>query len=136
MERNFSRDVDSLDAVFDFLAGFLSDSGAPDTGTEHLALIVEELFVNAVRHSPQGRDVSLGLEREGDSIVIRLTDRGVEPFDILQTPDVDTRLTLDERRRGGLGLHLVRRLSDSLACEHSGGDTTITVRAPLEAKHV
>ena len=48
-----------------------------------------------------------------------LTDYDVEPFDVTKAPDADVKLPIDQRRPGGLGLHLIRRLLDSIEYEYS-----------------
>ncbi len=48
-----------------------------------------------------------------------LTDYDVEPFDVTKAPDVDVTLPIEQRRPGGLGLHLIRRLLDSIEYEYS-----------------
>ena len=48
-----------------------------------------------------------------------LTDYDVERFDVTQAPDADINLPIEKRRPGGLGLHLIRRLVDSMQYEYS-----------------
>ena len=48
-----------------------------------------------------------------------LTDYDVDPFDVTKAPDVDVTLPIEQRRPGGLGLHLIRRLMDSVDYEYS-----------------
>ena len=48
-----------------------------------------------------------------------LTDHGVEPFDVTRAPDVDISLPIDRREPGGLGLHLLRRVVDSVEYAYS-----------------
>ena len=43
-----------------------------------------------------------------------LIDEGVEPFDPTTAPEVDVHLPLAERQPGKLGIHLVKRLVDSI----------------------
>jgi anti-sigma regulatory factor (Ser/Thr protein kinase) len=41
---------------------------------------------------------------------------------VTKAPDADVRLPIDQRQPGGLGLHLVRELLDSLEYEYSPAD--------------
>ncbi len=56
-------------------------------------------------------DISGGVE-------VTLTDYDVEAFDVTKAPDVDIDLPIAQRRPGGLGLHLIRRLLDSIEYEY------------------
>jgi serine/threonine-protein kinase RsbW len=49
-----------------------------------------------------------------DRVRVTLTDDG-RPFDPLEMPAPDTTLTTQERRIGGLGIHLVRRIMDEVS---------------------
>jgi anti-sigma regulatory factor (Ser/Thr protein kinase) len=52
-------------------------------------------------------------------VEVTLTDHDVERFDVTQAPDANINLPLEQRRPGGLGLHLIRRLVDSMTYEYS-----------------
>jgi anti-sigma regulatory factor (Ser/Thr protein kinase) len=57
-------------------------------------------------------------------------DRGRE-FDPLGTPPADVASDLDQRRIGGLGIHLVRTLTDHLAYDRRDGTNRLTFRKAL-----
>ena len=66
------------------------------------------------------RDAAL-VEVEG-GVEVTLTDYDVEPFDVTKAPDVDIDLPVEQRKPGGLGLHLIRRLVDSIEYRYSPED--------------
>ncbi len=114
-EEKFKRRIESLDEVFGFvdevLEGRTIDSGARFA----VKLATEELFTNLVRHNIGGRDhIVLGYEVGDDRVAIHLTDFDVEPFDSYKVEPVDTKAPIEQRRPGGLGLHLVRNVIDKL----------------------
>jgi serine/threonine-protein kinase RsbW len=135
VQRAFPRDIRSLGEIFRFVRESLESEGIPaePAVTFWVDLIVEELFTNAVKYGGEsGRDVAIHLNREDDSLVIRLTDFEAREFDITTVPEVDTAMPLSERKAGGLGLHLVRRIADDVSYEYKDRTSTITVTKRLE----
>ncbi len=63
--------------------------------------------------------VRIDLAKVDDGVEVTLTDYDVEPFDVTQAPDVNIELPIEQRKPGGLGLHLIRRLVDSIEYEYS-----------------
>ena len=63
-------------------------------------------------------------------VEVTLTDYDVDPFDVAQAPAVDVDLPIGQRRPGGLGLHLLRRMLDRIDYNYSrdGRVSRITFR--------
>lgn len=83
-----------------------------------LRIIVEEASVNVMHHAyPAGQCGPLTLEvrvvdQDGPRrIVLTLEDQG-RPFDPLSVAPVDITATVETRAPGGLGVHLIRQLSN------------------------
>ena len=53
------------------------------------------------------------------------------PFDPTAEKKVDTTLSAEERRVGGLGIHLVRELMDSINYERINGHNILTLRKQI-----
>jgi anti-sigma regulatory factor (Ser/Thr protein kinase) len=126
--RRFGRTLGSLESIFGFVAGFLEANGLPAAAAFELDLVIEELFTNMVKYHPLGAsEIEIGLSRSGPDVVVVIRDSDVEPFDPTTAPPADLDRPLHERRAGGLGLHLVRRIARDLRYEHRDRCSTITV---------
>jgi serine/threonine-protein kinase RsbW len=133
MQRSFRRRIDVLDELFAFVAEFLAAADVDRGAAFDLEFILEEMFTNMVKYNRGGGGViGVELERLGDSVRIQLTDADVAPFDPSQLPAADTSSPLVERKVGGLGVHLVRRMAESLTYEHRDGTNIVTVVKRLE----
>lgn len=119
----FARDIRSdpreLDRVLLELTTFLESNGVEASVTYVAQLAVEELILNVIKHAYRGetgRTIALRLDVEPNQAVIEVEDDGA-PFDPRTAPDPDFDGMLLGQRIGGLGLHLVRSLTDSLEYE-------------------
>lgn len=88
----------------------------------------DELLTNALDHGlaagPDPR-LELQLARDDDGVSAELVDNGVafDPFADIAPPDLDS--ALDQRAIGGLGVHLVRNLMDTVRYERRDGHNHI-----------
>jgi serine/threonine-protein kinase RsbW len=133
MEREFKRTMASLESVFEFLHAFMSLHQVDAETTQTIDLVVEELFTNMVKYNPGVRDeISIRLQKSSNVLSICLIDPNSKPFDVTKKEDPQLDLPLKERKPGGLGIFMVKKLTDSLDYEHHNGTTTITVTKRLE----
>ncbi len=97
------------------LAGF--EQGTPD----RIALAVDEATTNAIEHAYHGapdRAVELRFDEQGLELKVEVVDNG-EGVDPRAMPRVDLERYASERRRGGLGVHLMGRIMDSVTFRRS-----------------
>ncbi len=133
MERSFNREMRTLETVFEFVDEFVTSNGLDEDVAFPLKLAVEELFTNFVRHNSGGQEhIYISLNKCDGRLIIKLKDFDVEPFDGMDAPAVDVRQSLEERKVGGLGVHLIRSLFDTL--EYDYRDRTLCVTATKTLK--
>jgi anti-sigma regulatory factor (Ser/Thr protein kinase) len=134
MEKSFRRATESLEGIFAFLQDFAAAEGLDESVTYIMNLVIEELFTNMVKYSPGGSaEIPISLEREGGRLIMRLVDRDVEEFDITKTKKVNTDLPLEERKPGGLGLHLIKHMVDEIDYQYKDSSSVITIAKNLES---
>jgi len=115
---HFARRIDAVGAIFDFVGAEFARHGVDPSLRRPVELALEELFTNMVKYGRGGAEVQLSLVPIPDGVEATLVDEGVEPFDPTAVPEVDVRRPLSERQPGGLGIHLVKRLVDSIDYEY------------------
>lgn len=134
MEKLFKRTFESLEEVFDFLDAFVKANGIGRDAAYTINLAVEELFTNMVKYNPDNaNDISISIQRTNNDLSVTLLDSDAEPFDITQTAEVDITQTLAERRAGGLGIHLIKKMVDHLEYEYNNRQSRITLIKRLES---
>jgi serine phosphatase RsbU (regulator of sigma subunit)/anti-sigma regulatory factor (Ser/Thr protein kinase) len=128
-ERRFRRDFASLEAIFGFTAAFFVRHALDREMLHDVDFVLEELFTNMVKYSPGGdAEIRISMRAVDRGVEVTLTDRGVDRFDVTQAPDANTDLGIEQRRPGGLGLHLIRRLVDFLHYEYSDAERESRIR--------
>ena len=125
----FRREIEAIDEVFAFLETFVDGQEIDEKTAFCINLVVEELFTNMVRHNEGGGDqITVTIERRNDRVHIELVDVDVEPFDP-ETADVPAvNAGIEERRPGGLGLYLVRKMVDDLNYDYAAEDRRMRIR--------
>lgn len=102
-------------------------------------LILEEALVNVVNYAYRDRDsgdITLTTRFDSDSgkLTFEISDQGT-PFNPIMIPKPDLEASADERRIGGLGIHLVRTLSDNLEYRHSDSRNILTITVLTQKHH-
>ncbi len=137
MERLFQRNVDSLKDVFIFVKTFSAEAGLGERTVFYLEFIIEELFTNMVKYNPRTTaDIRVALERFRSELVVTIVDPDSERFDLMDAPPVDITQSLDERKIGGLGIHLVKTMADSVGYEYKDRQSKIVIRKKIEDTNV
>ncbi len=129
-------DLAELDRLQEFLDAYCDRTGLPDNTRYHLILVLEELLINSVRHGrcdPRAQAIRIGLQREGDRLLIAFSDNGV-PFDPSTAPPPNLTQDLLRRPIGGLGIHLVRSLVPEIRYERRDGRNCLFLAKPIETQ--
>ncbi|HEY2816170.1 MAG TPA: ATP-binding protein [Casimicrobiaceae bacterium] len=116
----FKRSFDSIPEIFALTADTFAREGIDPRLLPTVDLALEELFTNMVKYSTTTTaPVQVEIVPIAEGVEVTLIDRDVEPFDVTKAPDVDVSLPIDQRDPGGLGLHLIRRMLDSIEYEYT-----------------
>ena len=102
--------------------------------TMQMNLAMEEAVVNVMNYAypPDVKgEVHIRAVANEARLKFIITDDG-KPFDPTAREEVDTTLTAEEREIGGLGIHLVRTIMDSINYENVDGKNIFTLRKKLK----
>ena len=133
MEQKFKREIRSLEKIFDFISGFSTANRIGDSDVFVIKFVVEEIFTNMVKYnSMSNKDILVSLRRHSNTLSISLIDFDVDPFDLTKTEEIDIHQSLRERKVGGLGLHLVKKMVDKVEYEHKNRESKVTLTKTLE----
>lgn len=98
-----------------------------------LNVVLDELFTNTVRHggcAGMAQAARIRLSAGDGAVEVEYADRG-KPFDPADAPKPDLQAPLEERRRGGLGLHFVREMTSEFTYRRDGEWNRMALRIPV-----
>lgn len=133
MTGEFDKSMRALSELFAFLGEFAGTNGLAEGEALCLDLVAEELFTNAVKYGAgDGGRVRLSVDKVGRQWRLELVDYDAEPFDPETAEPAALGDRIETRKRGGLGLHLVRSLVDEVAYEYRNREMRVLVTKQLE----
>ncbi len=92
-------------------------------------LFLEELVLNVMMHGSDdgSAEVRLNIQSTGQEVRMVISDNG-KPFNPLEeTPEPDLDSSVEDRRVGGLGVHMVRNMADDFQYQFVDGYNRVTV---------
>ncbi len=108
--------TDNLALIREFTKSAAEESGFSDETTGKIVLAVDEACTNIIKHaykySPNG-NINIGIKFEGIKFTISITDEG-NHFDPNKIPEPDLREYYKQKRIGGLGMFLMKKLMDEV----------------------
>ena len=137
VEQLFHRSNNELEKTFEFIDRFFSTELIPVEFSNVIKFIVEELFTNMVKYNPTGESpIRIMLTKQENKVVIVAIDAASKPFDVTKAPEAETTLSLEERKIGGLGIYLIRKMVDEAYYEYGNGMSKTTLVKYLENQNV
>ena len=120
--------TEQLEPLTAFVEGVLEDEGCPYAVIMQMNVALDEIFTNIslYAYGAEGGEVTVSCGVENGSATLVFTDSGV-PYNPLAKADPDVTLSAEERQIGGLGIFMVKKMSDSMDYEYVDGKNVLTV---------
>ena len=124
----------NLPQVQAFIDEQLEEVGCPMPAQISIDIAVEELFVNIASYAygnGSGKAVvQVTVHEDPLSVEITFIDNGKQ-YDPLAKADPDTTLSAKERKKGGLGIFMVKKSMDNVSYEYKDGKNILTIKKNL-----
>jgi len=115
----FAAKFEFLDEIREYVGNIARESGFGNKDIYNIQLATDEAASNIIEHAYENSSdgvLELSCSVQDNTIKIILTDHG-EPFDPSEIPLPDLKADLSDRKIGGLGIFLMRKLMDEVHYE-------------------
>jgi len=122
-----------LSRLHPFLKAYCEREGTPMEQVFDFEIILEELVTNVMKYggvAAGGECCLIELVRDANHLTIHFSDEGI-PFNPLEQEEVDTNLPIEDRPIGGLGIHFIKKLTDTQSYERREGRNVLTLTKTL-----
>ena len=103
-----------LEDVRRFVVLHAQEADFPEDAVEQFKIAVDEACTNIIEHAYGGQanhEVDIAIIIDADRFTVRIRDEGL-PFDRSTYHEPDLLKLASKRKKGGLGVHIIRRLMD------------------------
>ena len=122
--------VENLKEFMRFVSDFAVAEGFTSKTIQQIELATEEALVNIFNYAypdDETGEVEVRCRMEDpSSLVIDILDTG-QPFDIHSVPEPDLTLDVSERKEGGLGIYLIKKMVSRVQYRREGGSNILTL---------
>jgi sigma-B regulation protein RsbU (phosphoserine phosphatase) len=122
-------DTSQTERLGEWMEMVCEQAGFDAATSTKLNIAVEEAVVNVMNYAypaDSPGEVRIDASVADGKLVLTISDWG-QPFDPTAVEPVDTSLDADDRPIGGLGIHLIRRYTDSLSYERRDDMNVLTM---------
>jgi serine/threonine-protein kinase RsbW len=116
--------IDNLKGVRDFIRGALKDHSVSDLQISEMVLALDEMCSNLMIHAHHCNpdelfELHIRVEKD-NPIIFEIIDDG-NTFDINQFSEPELGNLVHEKRKGGLGIRLVKSIMDKIEYQQTSG---------------
>lgn len=136
MELRFPSESRYLHMVHQLTKNLAETTGFEPVEAEQIALAVDEAATNVIQHAyggKPGREIEIHFDPEGDSLDIVILHEG-KPLESVPVPEFDLDKLVAERRKGGLGLTIMRQMMDKVEHGRAGTGKNMCVMVRYKQK--
>ena len=115
----FEANFHNLDEIRDFVGESARQAGFSEKEIYSIQLAADEASTNIIEHAYAGIEngkIEIGCSITGGELKIVMRDNG-KSFDPSSVPEPNVKAELSERKIGGLGMYLMRKLMDDVVYE-------------------
>lgn len=134
VETSILNKIRDLARMPDLVERFAAEHQLSPDAVFGMNVALDEMLSNIIKYGYTDdaiHEIRVRLSVDGPMVVFEIEDDG-RPFDPLAAPAVDVEAPVEERRVGGLGIHIVRQLMREMDYARVAGRNRLVMKMPLE----
>ena len=133
VETSILNKIRDLARIPDLVSQFAEEQGLSEDVVFSLNVALDEMLSNVIKYGYTDdaiHEIHVRLSVAGPLLVTEIEDDG-QPFDPCAAAPVDVDAPLDERKVGGLGIHIVRKLMSEVVYARVNGRNRLVMKMLL-----
>lgn len=122
--------IENIEKINDFVNEKLDQIKCPMKIKMQINIAIDEIFGNIAyyAYSPKVGQATIQMEINQNplSVILTFIDSGI-PFNPLQKESPDIKLSVEDRKIGGLGIHIVKKSMDKLSYQYKDNKNILTI---------
>jgi sigma-B regulation protein RsbU (phosphoserine phosphatase) len=134
LQISIAADISEIARAQQAIEAFLSPFDIPLGTAQKMGIILDELLNNTISYGfddPAGHEIHVHVEVDTHQAMLKVSDDGI-PFNPFSLNDPDVSLSVEERDIGGLGVMLVKELTDSQTYQRLSDQNVVTLLLKFE----
>jgi len=132
----FANDLNELENLSRNIANFCEVNGLARRNVFELNLVIDEVFTNIVSYGfidKKEHRIKIDIEIINSELTVRVEDDGT-PFDPTAAPKIDMSCPIEDRKIGGIGLHLINQIMSSVIYNRVNDKNILVLKKCLNKK--
>lgn len=128
LELTLTAQLSEIQRVNHSVESFCGEAGLPANITQKLGIIFDELLNNTISYGfndEAEHEIQIYIDYADGRVVVKVSDDGI-PFNPFDQIGPDTTLSIEDREIGGLGVLLVKEMTDSQAYQRLSNKNIVT----------
>lgn len=116
-QKTVNASTQNLSDIRKFVSKHALKHGFSSEQIADIRLAVDEATTNIIKHAyknDHNQELTIHLEFDEEKLSVTLTDQGIA-FDLKKYKSPDIKKQIEKKRRGGMGIHLMKSLMDEVS---------------------
>jgi len=136
-ELKIQNDLAEIERLANRIRSFGREHELPDVFVWEIRLVLEEIVTNIISYGyedQKSHTIEVSIANENEDIVLAVRDDAC-PFNLLEHPEPDMDIPIEEREIGGMGIHLVREIMDEIEYSREADQNMVVMRRRKKGNH-